>query len=353
MDCGRADHLRLAVTSYYLPSESKIGAGWMSHRLANALADRGHEVTMFSPSSRPGDARYEHRHVPITGSARTFRWGWVMRNLDLGGFDGLLAQGDDHFVRRGAVPAHVRTLHGSCFDEAVHIRGAVNRARMLALGATELVAAVRTPEVVGVSKASLRFFPWRHTVVPNGVDIELFAPDPLVPKEPTPTVLFVGTDGNRKRGWLLRKVFEQHVLPRLPEARLWMVCEDAPASPGVEVLGRLSDAELADRYRRAWVFCLPSTYEGFGVPYIEALVSGTAVIATPNRGAREVLGGGVGVVVDESRLGPELARLLTDGAYRRSYEQAGLAQRSTYDIGVIADTYCRLISAQLARTTTD
>ena len=70
-----------------------------------------------------------------------------------------------------------------------------------------------------------------------------------------------------------------------------------------------------------------------------------------NRGAREVLGGGVGVVVDESQLGPELAHLLTDGAYRRSYEQAGLAQRSTYDIGVIADTYCRLISAQLARTT--
>ena len=57
--------------------------------------------------------------------------------------------------------------------------------------------------------------------------------------------------------------------------------------PGVKVFPRLPEADLQDLYRRAWVFCLPSTYEGFGIPYIEAMASGTPVVATRNAGALE------------------------------------------------------------------
>ena len=46
---------------------------------------------------------------------------------------------------------------------------------------------------------------------------------------------------------------------------------------------------LIELYQQAWLFCLPSSYEGFGVPYIEAMSCGTPVVATPNAGAREVL----------------------------------------------------------------
>ena len=67
-----AHPLRIAMTSYYLPSESKIGAGYMAHRLANVMQARGHEVTMFSPCVKPSDAVYSHVHTPITGSIRTF-----------------------------------------------------------------------------------------------------------------------------------------------------------------------------------------------------------------------------------------------------------------------------------------
>ena len=65
-----------------------------------------------------------------------------------------------------------------------------------------------------------------------------------------------------------------------------MVTQDAPADPGagITVLGRLDDEELAREYRAAWVFCLPSSYEGFGIPYAEAMASGTPVVATPNPG---------------------------------------------------------------------
>ena len=344
--------LRLAVTSYYLPSESKIGAGWMSHRLANALVALGHDVTMFSPCSRPGDARYEHRRVPLDGSMRTFRWGWAMRGLDLRGFDALLAQGDDHFVRRRAVPVHIRTLHGSCFDEIRFIPGVKEKLRMFALGLTELVSAVRTPEVVGVSRAALRFYPWRKRVIANGVDVARFCPDG--PKESAPTILFVGTFHRRKRGALLHEVFQSTVLPSLPDAQLWMVCDDAVGGPNVEVLGRLDDDDLADRYRRAWAFCLPSTYEGFGVPYVEAMLSGTAVIASPNRGAREVLEEGrAGVLAADDALGDELVSLLTDTAKRHELERAGLARRDRYDIATTAQSYVDLVRSRLPASLTE
>jgi phosphatidyl-myo-inositol alpha-mannosyltransferase len=342
--------LRIAMTAYYLPSESKIGAGYMAHRLANAVADLGHHVTMYSPASRPADARYEHSHHPLSGRGRLFRWAATVRDLDFSGFDALLAQGDDHLVRRDAVPVHIRTMHGSCLDEAVHARGFRDRARMAALGVTEVVAAARTPHVVGVSHNSIRMFPWHHTVIPNGVDTSVFHDDPTVPLEPRPTILFVGTYERRKRGALLQRVFGEYVLPRLPDAQLWMVCDDAPAAPGVHVLGRLSDADLADRYRRAWVFCLPSTYEGFGVPYVEAMMSGTPVVASPNPGATEVLDGGrLGILAADGDIGRELVELLLDEDRRTQLGGLATLERERYDMRRVAEAYVCLIEQHLDR----
>src|SRR5581483_8941283 len=123
----------------------------------------------------------------------------------------------------------------------------------------------------------------------------------------------VGTYKNRKRGHLLMEAFTRQIRPAVPEAELWMVCSDAPAAPGVTVHGRVSEKELAELYSRAWVFCLPSSYEGFGVPYIEAMASGTPVVATPNPGSLEVLDGGrCGVIVDPDELGDALIALLRD-----------------------------------------
>ncbi len=77
---------------------------------------------------------------------------------------------------------------------------------------------------------------------------------------------------------LLAEAFPRDVLPAVPDAELRMVTQDAPADPGagITVLGRLDDEELAREYRAAWVFCLPSSYEGFGIPYAEAMASGHA-----------------------------------------------------------------------------
>ena len=168
--------LRIAMTSYYLPSESKIGVGFQAHGMANALADLGHQVVMFSPCAPVDDARYYHRHVPIRGSLRTFQWAWRVRELDLDGFDVLHAHGDDHLRLGRPTPPHVRTLHGSCFDEALHIKGTKERLRMAALGCTEMVAPLVADATVCVSNATRRWNPWLHKVIPNGVDLSSLPP---------------------------------------------------------------------------------------------------------------------------------------------------------------------------------
>jgi phosphatidylinositol alpha-mannosyltransferase len=339
---------RIAMASFYLPSESKIGAGYQAHGLANALQDLGHQVTMFSPCTRTDGARYEHRHVPLRGSGRVRRWARALASIDLGGFDVLHAHGEDHRCRRAADRVHVRTMHGSCFAEALHIRGARERTRMAAIGCTEVAASLVADRTIAVSGNTRRWYPWIHDVVPNGVDLERFAPSDV--REPVPTVLFVGTYERRKRGRLLMEHFDRHVLPRVPEARLWMVCDDAPPGRHVEVLGRLSDADLADRYRRAWVFSLPSTYEGFGVPYIEAMASGTPVVATSNPGSVEVLEGGrVGRIVDDDELGPELVRLLEHEGERRRLAAVGLERARQYGWATVAERYTAHYDELLAR----
>jgi len=214
---------------------------------------------------------------------------------------------------------------------------------MLFLGLTEALSALRTPIVVGVSQNSIRRYPWCDRVIPNGIDTQVFHPSGER-RAAQPTVLFVGTYERRKRGKLLMKVFDQEVRPAIPDAQLWMVCSDAPTAPGVEVLGILSDAELAERYRQAWVFCLPSTYEGFGVPYAEALASGTPVVATPNPGACEVLARGGGVQVDDTELGAALVTLLADADLRVSLGERAVEASARYDIRHVAETYTRLIA---------
>lgn len=341
-----AHPLRIAMSSYYLPSESKIGAGYMAHRLAQTMADRGHTVTMFSPCRRPDDARYDHVHVPIRGRLRTFRWPFHLRRLDLTAFDVYHAHGDDHLRIGRPTPAHIRTMHGSCLSEARNIEGAWSKLRMFLLGLTEIAATLVADRTILVSENTRTSFPWVHEVIPNGVDIELFHPGT---KEQRPTILFVGTYERRKRGKFLMEVFAKDVAPAVPGAQLWMVCSDAPAAPDVEVLGTLTDDELADRYRRAWVFSLPSTYEGFGVPYIEAMASGTAVVATPNPGATEVLGAGrYGAIADDEDLGPTLVRMLSDPMLRERTAHEGLVRSTRYDWAAVAASYEQVYAELLA-----
>ena len=332
--------LRIAMISYYLPSGSKIGVGYQVHALATELVRRGHHVDVFSDCPPVEGASYGHRQIELRGALRTFRFATRLRRVDLSGYDVLHAHGDDYWLWRRRVGRHVRTLHGSCFEEALTIKGAKEKLRMVALGMTEVLASLVADKTVVVSPRTRRWTPWVREVIPNGVDAGLFHPGGV--REPRPVVLFVGTWSGRKRGAFLATTFAQDVLPLLPDAELWMVTQDAPEDlpAGVRVLGRLDDDALAGVYRRAWVFCLPSTYEGFGIPYAEAMLSGLPVVATPNPGSHYVtMGGRAGLLSDDRDLGLTLAMLLRDESERVRLSRAGLARAQLFDLRAVADRY--------------
>ncbi len=329
------------MISYYLPSESKIGVGHQVHALATALVRRGHEVDVLSACAPVPGAEYGHRLIPLAGSMRTFRFATALRRLDLSDYDVLHAHGDDYWMWRRRVGRHVRTVHGSCFEEALRIRGMKERTRMVALGLSETLASVVADATTVVSPRTSRWVPRVAAVIPNGVELSRFS---AVPRErtPHPTILFVGTWHQRKRGAALARAFVESVLPRHPDARLQMVCQDAPDDPGpqIEILGRLSDAELVAAYRRAWAFCLPSSYEGFGIPYAEAMAAGVPVVATPNVGSEYVTeDGSCGVLVPLEDLGPALADLLSRQDELERLSARGLERAREFDLASVVDRY--------------
>nr|WP_246414154.1 glycosyltransferase family 4 protein [Microbacterium thalassium] len=332
------------MISYYLPSDSKIGVGYQVHALANELARRGHTVDVYSPCAPVEGALYNVIQLPQTGGMRTFRFAFVMRRRDLSRYDVLHAHGEDYWMWRRRVPMHIRTLHGSCFEEARRIRGLKEKLRMVMLGFSEVLASIVADRTALISPQTRRWTPWVSTVIPNGVDTRLFGPDESA-RSRAPTVLFVGTWRGRKRGAELARVFAEEVRPRVPDATLRMVTQDAPSDlpDGVTVLGRLTDDELAAEYRSAWVFCLPSSYEGFGIPYAEAMTAGLPVVATPNQGARFVTDDGCyGVLVPLAGLGGRLASLLQDAAERERLSDASRERAQAFELTTVADCYERL-----------
>lgn len=332
--------MKIAITSLYLPSSSKIGVGYQVHYLANALVGRGHQVTVFSQAPKPEAADYDVVTVPSGRHLRTFGFAWHLRKVDFSGFDVLNAHGDDWFLWFKKRPRHIHTYHGSCLAETLHAKGLTAKARMAALALCEYNSCFLVDELVTVSENTKKYIPLIRHVIPCGVDTTAFHPGP---KSTDPTLLFVGTMGGRKRGRLLLELFQSRIRPAVPNARFWAVCEEPVSGPGVEWFGRAPLEQLTDLYRRAWVFCLPSTYEGFGVPYIEAMASGTVVVASRNVGACEVTRqGACGLVLPDEELAGGIIQVLTDAPLRQRLMQAGLARSVEFSWDHICQQYEKL-----------
>jgi len=330
--------MKIAMTSLYLPGGSKIGVGYQVHHMANQLVQRGHSVTVYSQCAPGEDALYDARVVEPGKYWRTFGFAWDLRAVDFSGFDVLHAHGDDWFLWGKKRPRHIHTYHGSCFAESGHQINFRERVRMLALAACEYGSLGLCDESVAVSEGTRVYIPRIRHVIPNGVELGQFYPSSQ--KAERPTCLFVGALKGRKRGRLLVDLFQKEVLPELPNAVLWAVCDEPVEGDGVEWFGRVSTSLLCELYRRAWVFCLPSSYEGFGVPYIEAMASGTAVVATPNRGALEVLQNGTcGIISGEERLGRRLIQVLRDSRLRGFLERTGLERAQCFGWDIVCKAY--------------
>lgn len=89
---------------------------------------------------------------------------------------------------------------------------------------------------------------------------------------------------------------------------------------------------LAGLYRSAAVFLYPSLYEGFGLPLLEAMASGTPVVTSGYGAMREVAGDAAHLVdpVSVDSITGAMHRILTDAAYRDSLSHKGIKRSKRF-----------------------
>ncbi|MFD2328441.1 glycosyltransferase family 4 protein [Cohnella sp. GCM10020058] len=322
--------LKLAVVAFELPAltERTGGVSHFNHRLCNMLAERGHDVTALTVRQPLPEARYRVVQVPgaQAGKGRFHRYyqaPWRAKSIDFSEFDLVLANGDDWAMRHAGTP-WFRIMHGSARRELKFNKRWLRKINLAALYGLELIAAARSDVTLFNSADSrkLYFHRKKDRIVHLPVDTRVYYPGT---KADRPTLLFVGALDSRKRGRWLLNLFVSKIKPALPNAQLWMVCDPVQPEDGVEYVQMPSQEQLASLYRQSHVFCMPSTYEGFGIPYLEAMASGTHVVTTANPGAEEVLGDGCyGQIVKDAELADTLIRALKSGA-----DQTGELERWT------------------------
>jgi glycosyltransferase involved in cell wall biosynthesis len=113
-----------------------------------------------------------------------------------------------------------------------------------------------------------------------------------------------------------------------PDGRVAKAIERLELAPIVRFVSGISDEELARNYASAEVAVVPSLYEGFSLPAIEAMACGVALVATTGGALPEVVGtdGETGLLVapdDPGALAAAIGRLLDDDQLRRRLGAAG------------------------------
>jgi glycosyltransferase involved in cell wall biosynthesis len=198
----------------------------------------------------------------------------------------------------------------------------------------------------------------RLTVVPVGVDHTVFRPDAAVAKVPGRLMVTSSSDVPMKglvplleavAKLRVERDLELYVIgkPR-PGGRVARAIERLGLAELVTTITGVSDQELATLYAQAEVAVVPSLYEGFSLPAIEAMACGVPVVATTGGALPEVVGetGRTGVLVtpdDPEALVAAIRSLLDDPAARARLGAAGRArvmERFTWQVTARGTAAC-------------
>lgn len=272
-------------------------------------------------------------------------------------------------LRLPARTAAVVTIHDLCWLRAP----ATMRPLTRRLDAWLMPRALARADVIGaVSEATAadlrRTFPQcasRVAVVPAGATR---LPPPQSAEALTalgvrpPYVLYVGTQEPRKNLARLLAAFASSGVSRGAQ----LVIAGSPGWGGVDLaaavdregltsatrlLGRCDDALLSTLYRHARFLALPSLYEGFGLPLLEAMALGTPVL-TANVASMPEVAGQAGWLVDPASvdsIAAGIARLLDDDTLHARLAAAAPNEVQRYDWSRSAHRLLALFEQACAR----
>jgi glycosyltransferase involved in cell wall biosynthesis len=202
----------------------------------------------------------------------------------------------------------------------------------------------RLPSVLTVSHSSARDIvaefgvdPGRVEVIPLGVDAEVFRL-PTLPRVPGRVVAMASADTPMKGIATLLEAFAKLRAER--DLELVLVAKPVPGGMTESLVERLairdsvrfvngiSDIELAELIGSAEIACVPSLYEGFSLPTVEAMACGTPLVVSRGGAIPEVVGqdGLCADLVtpgDVGELAGAIGALLDDPARRTSMSRAG------------------------------
>ena len=242
-----------------------------------------------------------------------------------------------HALPLGWPGPSVVTLHDLHFERDPSAMGLVDR---LTFKTVVPRAARRADQVLAVSERTKRdaielygIPADKITVTPHGVD-PAFGPGDGTHDG---FLLFVGAVQARKDPLAAADAADAAGLPLVvagPEKESALARE--LRARGVEVRGWVEKDELAELYRRAAALLLPSRYEGFGVPVLEAMASGTPVVLSDDPALREVAG---------DAAAPDVATALAE---RARYSRLGLERAAEFtwerSARLTADVYRRVLA---------
>lgn len=214
-------------------------------------------------------------------------------------------------LARTGIPLVTTIHHPITFDRRVEVAAArgwrrLTVRRWYGFLAMQRRVARRMRQVLTVSRSSARDIvadfgvdPERIEVIPLGVEPEVFQL-PAVPRVPGRIVAMASADAPMKGIATLLEAFaklrterdvELLLVTRLvPGGRTERLLDSLAIRDSVRFVHGLSDTEVAQVLGSAEVACVPSLYEGFSLPTVEAMACGTPLVASRAGAIPEVVG---------------------------------------------------------------